>query len=343
VAGVDAVIDGTHLTQRQKAAVLLVSVGPNEAARILQFMTEEEVELVATEISRLGSVPPGLMGSVIEEFHLSAKANQYVLEGGLDYARELLVQWKGKKGEEIIERLIATAQIAPFSFLAKMEPEQLLQFLKDEHPQTVALVLAYLPAHFAAKLLGGLQDHLQTEVALRIATMDRTSPEIVRKVEESLKHRLGSVSNTEVTSMRGGAEDLAELLNSAGRTVEKRVLTDLEDSHPELAEKIRSLMFVFEDIGAMNDRDIQEVLRSIDAKQLALAAKGVSEAVRAVILRNLSERAATTLKEEIEFLGPVRVADVEAAQSLVIAEIRRLDEEGRIQMRPGADGGGMVE
>ncbi len=327
------------LSQRQKAAVLLVAIGPTEAAEVLSFMTEEEVEQIATEISRLGALPPSLMTGVLEEFHLQAVASQYMLEGGLDYARELLTTWKGAKGEEIIDRLIATAQIAPFSFLSRIEPEQLLQFLKDEHPQTVALVFAYLPASFSSVLLAGLDDDQQTEVALRIATMDRTSPEVIRRVEDSLKSRLGTVTSAEMTSTRGGVEDLAELLNSAGRTVERTVLDSLSELEPEIADAVRALMFVFEDVVDMSDKDLQEVLRTVDGKQLAVAVKGVKEPVRQKILSNLSERAANTIKEEIEYLGAVRTTEVEAAQSAVVAQIRRLDEEGRIAMRPSADGG----
>lgn len=330
------------LTARQKAAVLLVAVGPTEAARVLSYMTEEEVELIATEISRLNSIPPPLMSNVLEDFHTQAIAHEYMLEGGIDYARQLLVEWKGSKGEEIIERLVATAQVAPFSFLSNMEPQQLLQFLKDEHPQTVALVIAYLPSVFGAKLLSGLNDDQQTEVSLRIATMDRTSPDVIRRVEDSLKLRLGSVTSAEITSMKGGVEDLADLLNSAGRTVERTVLDSLNDIEPELAERVRALMFVFEDIIDMSDKDLQEILRTVDAKQLALATKGVNDNVKEKVFGNLSERAANTLKEEIDFLGAVKVADVEAAQSTIVADIRRLDEEGRIQMRPGAEGG-MIE
>lgn len=332
----------TSISSRQKVAVLLVSVGPTEAARILGYMTEEEVELVATEISKLGSVPPQLMNQVLEEFHVQAVANNYILEGGLDYARELLVQWKGSKGEEIIERLISTAQIAPFNFLSKLEPDQLLQFLQDEHPQTVALILAYLPAHFAARLLSGLPESVQTEVSLRIATMDRTSPEVIRRVEDSLKARLGSVSAAEMTNMRGGIEDLADLLNNAGRTVERTVLENLAETDPELAERVRELMFVFEDIVQLSDRDIQEVLRRVDAKVLALATKGCKESVLDAVLRNLSERAATSLREEIDFLGAVKVTEVELAQSQVVSVIREMDEKGEITMR-GGDGSGMIE
>ncbi|MEO1062698.1 MAG: flagellar motor switch protein FliG [Actinomycetota bacterium] len=331
--------DAGALTSRQKAAVLLVSVGPAEAANVLAYLTEEEVEMIAAEISRLGAIPPPLMTAVLEDFHLQAVANQYMLEGGLDYARELLMQWKGEKGEEIIQRLIATAQIAPFAFLSKLEPEQLLQFLKDEHPQTVALVFAYLPSTFSARLLAGLPEEQQTEVSLRIATMDRTSPDVIRRVEDSLKMRMGSISSSEMGGNRGGAEDLAELLNSAGRAVEKLVLDNLTEVEPELAEQVRALMFVFEDIVEMSDRDLQEMLRTIDGKTLALATKGVKEPVRQKVFSNLSERASNTLKEEIEYLGAVKLSEVESAQSAIVAEIRRLDEEGRISMRPGSDGG----
>ncbi len=330
---------GDDLTTRQKAAILLVAVGPAEAAAVLEHMSDEEVELVATEISKLGSVAPELIDQVIDELRTTVVTSRLAGEGGLDYARTMLVQWKGDRGEEIIERLRATAQIAPFRFLSKLTPEQLLTLLKDEHPQTVALVLAHLPARFSARLLVGLTESLQTEVAWRIATLDRTAPEVVRRVEDNLRLRMGSMTTTEEPAARGGASDLAEVLNSAGRTVERRVLEELSESDPELAERVRALMFVFEDIVELADRDVQEVLRSVDSKQLALATKGVPEAVKEKVLGNLSERAASTLREEMEFLGPVRIADVEAAQAAIVAEIRRLDEEGTISMRGGADAG----
>jgi flagellar motor switch protein FliG len=335
-------VEAEALSQRQKAAVMLVAVGPTEAAKILAYMTEEEVEVIATEISRLGAVPPPAMTAVLEEFHVQAIAQNYLVEGGLDYARELLVQWKGDRGEAIIEKLIATTQISPFNFLSKMEPDQLRSFIQEEHPQTVALIFAHLPSHFAAQLLSGLDEKLQAEVALRIATMDPTSPEIIRKVEDSLKSRLGSVTSAEINASTGGIEELADLLNNAGRTVEKSILERLSDSDPELAEKVRELMFVFEDIITLDDKDVQEILRKVDAKGLALATKGVKDQVLDMVMRNLSERAASTLKEEIEFLGKVKISDVEGAQSQVVAIIREMDEKGEITMRAGSDGG-MIE
>lgn len=335
--------DSDVLQPRQKVAALLVTVGPEEAARVLSYMTEEEVEMIATEISRLGAIPPETMTTVLDEFHMHAKAQNYLMEGGLDYARELLVQWKGDKGAEIIEKLIATTQIAPFHFLAKMEPDQLISVVQDEHPQTVAVILAYLPSHFAARLLARFDEELQADVARRIAKMDRTSPETLRQVEDSLKKRLGNFTSVAIDSATGGVAELAELLNNAGRSVEKSVLAGLQESDPELAQKVRELMFVFEDIVGLDDKDVQEILRKVDAKGLALATKGVKQPVLDIVMRNLSERAASTLKEEIEFLGKVKISDVEGAQTQIVAIIREMDEKGEIAMRGEGGEGGMIE
>jgi flagellar motor switch protein FliG len=334
--------DITTFRPRQKAATVLVAMGPGAASNVLAHLTEEEVEMLALEISRMGPIPGNVQSEILEEFYEDALANRYVTEGGVEYAKELLANWKGAKGEEIITRLMAAVQVSPFHFLSQIEPEQLLQFLQDEHPQTVALIIGHLPHSYAAKVLVGLDEAKQAEVAMRVATMDRTSPEVIKKVEDSLKLRLGNIATAELTAQKNGVKELAEMLNNADRSTERAILEHLADTDPEIAEAVRALMFVFEDITTLDDRDIQEVLRAVDTKTLALAMKGTPQAVRDKILTNLSERAALTLVEEMEVMGAVKMTDVEAAQSQIIFEIRRLDEEGKIILRRGADGG-MVE
>ena len=331
---------GEHgqLTARQKVAAFLVAIGPENAAQVLQYLTEEEVELVAMEISRLGRIPSATTTDVLQEFHVATVAQDYTLEGGLDYARSLLIEWQGDKGAEIIDRLVANAQITSFHFLSQAAPEQLVQFLEEEHPQTVAVILAHLPTHFAANLLRGLSETLRGDVAIRIASMERTSPEIIRRVEQSLRQRLGSVTSPGLSPTRGGVEDLALLLNAADRHLEKGIFTRLEAHDKVLADRVRALMFTFDDIVTLNDKDIQEVLRSVDTKRLGLAIKGVDDGVRIAIYRNLSERAVASLQDEMDFLGAVKLKDVQAAQVEVVAIIRRLDDDGRITMRGSLDG-----
>jgi flagellar motor switch protein FliG len=334
--------DVTTFRSRQKAAAVLVAMGPMAASTVLAHLTEEEVEQVALEISRMGPIPGDVQGTILEEFYEDALANRYVTEGGVEYAKELLANWKGAKGEEIITRLMQAVQVTPFHFLSQIEPDQLLQFLQDEHPQTVALIIGYLPHSYAARVLVGLPEGKQAEVAMRVATMDRTSPEVIKKVEDALKLRLGTVTTAELTQQKNGVKELAEMLNNADRSTERAILDQLAHSDPEIADAVRALMFVFEDIVTLVDRDVQEVLRSVDAKSLALAMKGTPQPVKDKILTNLSERAALTLVEEMELMGAVKLSDVEGAQSQIIFEIRRLDEEGKIILRRTADGG-MVE
>jgi flagellar motor switch protein FliG len=331
-----------ELRPRQKAATLMLAIGAKNAASVLRYLTEDEVETLAMEIARLGTVAPEIQTEVLQEFYETATAHRYMVEGGVEYARQILEQWKGSRGEEILDRLLQSVQVTPFNFLAAIEPDQLLQFLQDEHPQTVTLILSHLPYAYSAKVLSGLTEAKQAEVAMRLATMDRIAPEVVRRVEDNLKLRLGSVTHAELTTQRDGVKDLAEMLNQVDRTTERAILTQLAEHDPELADKVRALMFIFEDVATLHDRDIQEILRNVDTKGLALAMKGVREDVRQAIFRNLSERAALSLQEEVEVLGAVKIKDVEEAQSKIVAVIRGLDEAGKIVVRRSAEGG-MVE
>ncbi len=327
------------LRPEQKAATLVVALGTQNASQLLQFLSEEEVESLASEVARLGRVRPEVIAAVLEEVFEEAEAHRLVAAGGIEYARDLLTEWKGARGAEIIERLMADLNVSPFGFIRDIEPEQLAHILKDEHPQTVALILSHQPPTYAADVLRSFDADVQNEVALRIATMGRTSPEVIRRVEQALQTRLGTVSSAEVT-VRGGVEDLAEMLNNTDRATETAILDRLARHDPDLAERVRALMFVFEDVATLEDKAIQMVLKNIDTKVLALAMKGVRDEVRDAIAANLSTRARETLLEEIELLGAVRRRDVEGAQSQVVAEVRRLDEAGEILIARGGGGDG---
>ena len=317
------------LKPEQKAAALVVAVGSQAAASLLQFLSEEEVEALAAEVAKIGRLRPETIDSVLDEVATEASAQRLLAAGGIEYARELLTEWKGSRGAEIIDRLMANLHVTPFSFVRDIDSEQLVHILKDEHPQTVALILAHQPASYSAKVLAGFEAARQADVAFRVGTMGRTSPDVISRVEEALRSKLGNVSSAEI-SVRGGVEDLADVLNNTDRTTEKSILERLGRIDPELAEKVRALMFVFEDLVTLDDRSIQRVLQEVESKELALAMKGVPAQVNEAILRNMSQRAAETLTEELELLGAVRRADVEGAQSRIVAGVRRLEEAGEI-------------
>jgi len=324
-------------TRAQKAAAVLLAVGPDAAAGVLGHLSEAEVEQVALEVATLGDVAGDEVQAILEEFYAEAIAHQHLVSGGERHAREMLRRLRGAEGDDIVDRLLATVQTTPFQFLRVHEPVEVLRHLRDEHPQTLALILAHLPARFAAQILGGLEPEVQAEVAMRVANLDATSPEVVARVEAALRERLGSLERSRLDE-RGGVRELAALLNHSDRGTERAILGNLESADPELAEEVRALMFVFEDIVTLDDRAVQQVLRQVDVKRLALALKGVSSDVRETVLRNLSERARESLVEESELLGPTRVREVEEAQSEVVRIIRRLDEAGAIVINRGNDG-----
>jgi len=321
----------------QKAAALVVAVGSRNASSVLQYLTEEEVESLAVEVAKIGRLRPDTVESLLQEVYQEAAASRMLAAGGIDYARELLTAWESNRGAEIIERLMADLNVEPFNFVRGIDADQLVHIIKDEHPQTVALILAYQTPSYAAEVMRGLEPEMQAEVALRMGTMGRTSPEVIKRVEDALQSRLGSVSPAEV-SIRGGVEDLAAVLNNTDRSTERAILERLTVQNPQLAEEVRALMFVFEDIVILDDRSVQQLLKHVDTKDLALAMKGVSNDVREVILRNMSQRASEALLEEIELMGAVRRTDVEAAQSTIVAVIRRLEESGEIIVNRGGEG-----
>ena len=317
------------LRPEQKAAALVVAVGSRAASGLLQYLTEDEVEQLAGEVAKIGRLRPETIESVLEEVYQEAEAQRLLASGGIDYARELLSEWKGGRGAEIIDRLMADLNVIPFAFVRDIDPEQLIHLMKDEHPQTVALILAHQPAAYAARVLAGFEPLMQAEVAFRVATMGRTSPDVIERVEQALQGRLGTVTSAEI-AVRGGVGDLAEVLNNTDRSTERSILERLAASDPELAEAVRALMFVFEDIVTLDDRAIQRVIQEVDGNELALALKGVSDDVQQTILRNMSQRASETLLEELELLGAVRRSDVESAQGRIVAIVRRLEDAGEI-------------
>ena len=298
------------------------------------------MEALAKEIAALREIPMGALQQVVNELQSQASSRNSMLEGGLDYARELLSRWQGPGGE-VAARIAHGAVDAPFRFLADVEPAELVQVIAEEHPQTLALVLAHLPAGYAASVLEGLDPQLRADAALRVATMEWVAPEVIRRTEQVIHQRLGTAS-PDRQDHRGGAKELAGILNKMGKDNEGEVLRGLSELHPELAAEVRALMFVFDDITTLRDRDLQEVMRTIEPKDLALAVKGVGDEVRAAVTRNISDRARESLQEESEVLGAVRLTDVEAARTRIIAQIRELEDAGRIVVRSDA-GGGLVE
>ncbi len=325
------------ITGRKKAAILMISLGPDIAADVYRCLSDDEIEQITLEVANLGAVPEELTSQVIEEFYHTAMAKQYIAHGGISTAREILEKALGPaKAMEIIERLQGMLQGTPFDFLKKVDPNHLLNFIQSEHPQTVALILAHLEYDQSAVIMSALAPDMQTEVALRIATMDQTSPEIISEVERVLERKIATVLSQEF-SVAGGIEALAELLNRVDRATEKSILETLEEENQELAVEIKKLMFTFDDVILLDDRAIQQVLREVDMKELAVALKGANEEVRTKIFNNVSSRAADNIRDDMEFMGPVRVKQVEEAQQKIVAIIRRLEESGEIIINRGGE------
>lgn len=318
--------------------MVLVHLGKERASKVLKTMRESEVEDLMAEVARLGEVDPKAMEKTLTEFRDMASAHMYFAKGGLTYAREMLEESLGKeKAREIVERLTLTTMELPFEFLRAADPRQVLTFLQDEHPQTIALVMAHILPDQAALVMSGLPESVQGEVARRIAQMDRTSPEVIRQVESVLERKSSTLLQPTESTNAGGIQPLVEILNRSDRTTEKLILENLARTDPELAEEVRNRMFVFEDITSLEDRSIQLVLREIDSKELAVALKGVRDDVRDKVTRNMSERAGESLRDEIDLLGPVRLKQVEEAQSNIVKAIRRLEESGQIVVSRGGE------
>jgi len=321
-----------ELNFRQKAAIMLMALGPETAGKVIRHLDEEMTELLSLELARLDKISPEQRNVTIQEFYEIAIAQDYIAEGGVGHAKELLLAAFGEdKADEVMKRIVAAMQIVPFEFLKKADPQQVLSFIQDEHPQTIALILAYMPMNSAALILGKLSSDLRADVAARIAMMDQTPPEVIRRVEQVLEKKVSSLISQEMTQA-GGPKALVDLLNRVDRSTERLIIESLNENNPELAEAVKNMMFVFEDIVQLEDRAIQAVLREVDAKELATALKGVIPEVQEKIFKNMSERAMGMLKEDMEFMGPVRVRVVEESQQKIVAIIRRLEETGEIHI-----------
>ncbi len=313
-----------------KSAVLLLAIGPDDASVVLKQMPAEQVEAITRELASLGRVPSELSDAVVEEFYSLSMANAYADEGNLDYAKQLLKESMDPKlAERVLQQIQTQVQKKPFSFLQRAESENILTFIQDEHPQTIALIVCHLPYHKASEILVGLPMQKQIEVIKRIANMEQTNPDVIKEVERGLESRLASML-TQSMERAGGVETVAEILNLADRATEKTIMEGLEADDPDLVEQIRRLMFVFEDIMMVNDKGIQSLLKEIDNDQLALALKTASQELQAKIFNNMSERAAALIKEDMQYMGPVRVSDVETAQQRIVDIVRRLEESGEV-------------
>jgi flagellar motor switch protein FliG len=327
-----------EFTGRQKAAIFLVTIGSEISAEIFKYLREDEIETLTFEIARLETIEPEQKDAILQEFQELMMANQFISTGGIDYARELLEKSLGsQKAIDIINRLTSSLQVRPFDFIRRTDPAHLLNFIQQEHPQTIALILAYLEPNKSSIILQNLPHEVQSDVARRIATMDRTSPEVLREVERVLEKKLSTLSSEDYTTA-GGVESIVEILNLVDRASEKQIIEALEDEDPELAEEIKKRMFVFEDIVMLDDRAIQKVMREVDSQELAKALKSVDTEVQDKIFRNMSKRAAGMLKEDMEYMGPVRLKDVEEAQQKIVSIIRHLEDTGDIVVaRSGED------
>jgi len=322
-------------TGREKAAMLLITLGPELSSKIFKHLKEDEIEQLTLEIANIRSVSQQDREKVLEEFYQICLAQEYISEGGIGYAKDILEKALGtEKAMEIINKLTVSLQVRPFDFVRKADPSQILNFIQSEHPQTIALILAYLKPQQAAVVLSSLPQEKQADVAKRIAQMDRTSPEIIKEVERILEKKLSSLVIEDYTAT-GGLQAIVDILNSVDRSTEKYIMETLEIEDSDLAEEIRKRMFVFEDILQLDNRSIQRFLREVDNYQLAVALKGATEEVQNIIFNNMSKRLVEMIKEDIEFMGPVRLKDVEEAQQKIVNVIRKLEDAGEIIISRG--------
>ena len=328
----------TDLNGVQKAAILLITLGPDKAANVFKHLKEDEIEQLTLEIANTRSVSQSLKEEVLDEFYDVCLAQQYIAEGGIGDAKDLLEKALGaEKAMEVIGKLTASLQVRPFEFIRKIDASQILNFIQDEHPQTIALILSYLSTGQASTIISQLPQDKQADVAKRIAQMDRTSPDVIKEVERVLERKLSSLANQDYT-LAGGVDAIVEILNTVDRGTEKHIMETLEIDEPELADEIRKKMFVFEDILTLDDRSIQRVLREVDNNELAVALKSANEDVQNAIFNNLSKRLATMIREDMDFMGPVRMKDVEEAQQKIVNIIRKLEDSGEIvTSRGGGD------
>lgn len=325
----------SELSGKKKAAIFLLGLGTELSANVFKHLSEDEMESLTLEIAAIRTVDNSVKELVANEFYELFQARGYLLNGGIDYAKSILEKAIGsEKANELLNKLTVSLQVRPFDFARKTDPSQLLSFIQNEHPQTIALVMAYLTPDQASMILSALSPEKQVDVAKRIAMMDRTSPDVVREIERVLEKKISSLANQDFTTA-GGLETIVEVLNRVDRNTEKTIMDVFERQDPELAEEVKKRMFVFEDIILLDDRSIQRVLREVDQKDLGLSLKSSSEEVSSKVFRNMSKRAADSLKEDIEFMGPVRLRDVEESQQKIVAIIRKLEETGEIIVARG--------
>lgn len=327
------------LSGRRKAAALLITLGKQRSSEVLRHLSDEDIERLTWEITAMGELQPERRREVLTEFQDAAVGRDVISLGGLEYAEELLRMALGEdKAAELIDRLSATSPTIPFGFLRHLNVSQLVNFLSSEHPQTIALLLSFLAGERAAQVLSAMDPEQAADVAQRIALMDRANPEIVSEVEAVLRRKLSAVLQpTPISQNIGGIEVLVNLLKHSSRMTEKTIIEALEDNEPELADQVKKRMFVFENIGQLDDRSIQRIMREVEVRDLALALKATPEPVKESILRNMSSRASAMLREDMEASGPVRLKQVEEAQSRIVAIIRKLDEAEEIVISRGGD------
>lgn len=324
-----------EITGVQKAAILLIALGPDKSSNVFKHLKEDEIEQLTLEIANTRSVSPAMKDAVLDEFYEVCLAQQYIAEGGIGYAKDLLEKALGsERAKDVIGKLTASLQVRPFEFVRKTDASQLLNFIQDEHPQTIALILSYLSSNQASAIISALSPEKQTDVAKRIAQMDRTSPDVIKEVEKVLEQKLASLVNQDYKIV-GGVDSIVDILNTVDRGTEKHIMESLEIEDPELADEIRKKMFVFEDILSLDDRSIQRVLREVDNNELAVALKGSNEEVQNLIFSNLSKRLATMIREDMDFMGPVRMKDVEEAQQKIVNIIRKLEDSAEIIISRG--------
>jgi flagellar motor switch protein FliG len=328
---------GKDLKGREKAAILLVSLGSDVAARVYKNLDENTIEMLTMEIAGLRKVSGSQREGVLREAQELLLAKEYMTQGGVDYAKQLLESALGpERAQDILRRITASLQVRPFDFIRQTDPQQILTFIQNEHPQTISLIVSYMEPKQAAQVMSGLSPNLQVEVAKRIASMERVTPDVLREVERVLERKVSTVLSQDFT-IAGGIDSLVAIINNADRATERNIMERLEEEDPELAEEVKKRLFVFEDILGMDDRSLQRVLRDVDMKDVALALKGASEALRDKFFKNMSKRAAEMLKEDMEYMGPVRVRDVEEAQQRIVNVIRALEEAGEIVIARGGE------
>ncbi len=330
-----AVAKDKELSGREKAAILLVSLGSDVAPEVYKKLDDATIEMITLEIANLKKVPPDVKLKVLKEAQEILMAREFMARGGVDYARDVLERALGpERAQSLLDRITASLQVRPFDFMRHTDAAQILGFIQNEHPQTIALILSYLEPQQAAMILSGLSPIMQADVTKRIANMDRITPEVLREVERVLERKLSSVMGQDFT-VAGGIDAVVAIVNSTDRATERNIMEYLEENDPELAEEIKKRLFVFEDAMRLDDRSLQRVLREVDLKELSLALKGASEDLKAKFFKNMSKRAAEMLQEDMDFMGPVRVKDVEEAQQKVVNVIRSLEEQGEIVIATG--------